>query len=238
MSTLRRLVHGRVDPADHRLLKHEADVRGISQTKCVGDIIREYVALRKEMLSVINSAEAPGEAHVGLLHSLVARMEGRLAVLLSGPERNRCGRGDQQTHRDPRLTRVAQASAAAPAGSLRLRSHSFPLPVSISSARSALRVPPGGTQRAGQSPHRHCGLTAGASVAGHERGQGMKMLWVWLEFLLATALLLALLTAPAWAQRSGVADPHSADRRIAASTPLPATAAPMPDRGGCSRNRR
>jgi len=82
MSTLRRLVHGRVDPADHRLLKHEADVRGISQTKCVGDIIREYFALRKEMLSVINSPEAPGEAHVGLVHSLVARMEGRLAVLL------------------------------------------------------------------------------------------------------------------------------------------------------------
>src|SRR2546421_9800577 len=82
MSTLRRVVHGRVDPADHRLLKHEADTRGISQTKCVGDIIREYFALRKEMLSVINSPEAPGEAHVGLVHSLVARMEGRLAVLL------------------------------------------------------------------------------------------------------------------------------------------------------------
>lgn len=83
MSTLRRLVHGRVDPVDHRLLKHEADARGISQTKCVGDIIREYFALRKEMLSVINSPEAPGEAHVGLVHSLVARMEGRLAVLLT-----------------------------------------------------------------------------------------------------------------------------------------------------------
>ena len=83
MSTLRRLVHGRVDPADHRLLKHEADTRGISQTKCVGDIIREYFALRKEMLSVINSPEAPGEAHVGLVHSLVARMEGPLAVLLT-----------------------------------------------------------------------------------------------------------------------------------------------------------
>src|SRR2546421_6590018 len=83
MSTLRRLVHGRVDPADHRLLRHEADARGISQTKCVGDIIREYFALRKEMLSVINSPEVPGEAQVGLVHSLVARMKGRLAVLLT-----------------------------------------------------------------------------------------------------------------------------------------------------------
>jgi hypothetical protein len=52
-STLRRLVHGRVDRADHRLLKHEADARGISMTKCVGDILREYFALRKEMLSVL-----------------------------------------------------------------------------------------------------------------------------------------------------------------------------------------
>ena len=32
---------------------------------------------------MINSPEAPGEAHVGLVHSLVARMEGRLAVLLT-----------------------------------------------------------------------------------------------------------------------------------------------------------
>lgn len=83
MTTLRRLVHGRVDPADRRLLKREAERRGISVTKCVGDIIREYFALRKEMLSVINSPEAPGEAHVGLVHSLVARLEGRLAVMLT-----------------------------------------------------------------------------------------------------------------------------------------------------------
>lgn len=27
----------------------------------------------------------------------------------------------------------------------------------------------------------------------------MKLVWAWLEFLLATGLLLALLTAPAWA---------------------------------------
>lgn len=47
------------------------------------DIIREYFALRKEMLSAINSPEAPGGAHVGLVHSLVARMGGRLAVLLT-----------------------------------------------------------------------------------------------------------------------------------------------------------
>ena len=83
MTTLRQLVHGRVDRADRRLLDREAEIRGISLTKCVGDIIREYFALRKEMLSVIKSPDAPGEAHIGLVHSLVARMESRLAVTLS-----------------------------------------------------------------------------------------------------------------------------------------------------------
>jgi len=35
------------------------------------------------MLSVIQSPDSPGEAHIGLVHSLVARMEGRLAVTLT-----------------------------------------------------------------------------------------------------------------------------------------------------------
>ena len=52
MTTLRQLVHGRVDRADRRLLDREAELRGISLTKCVGDIIREYFALRQEMVSV------------------------------------------------------------------------------------------------------------------------------------------------------------------------------------------
>jgi hypothetical protein len=32
---------------------------------------------------VIKSPDAPGDAHLGLVHSLVARMEGRLAVMLT-----------------------------------------------------------------------------------------------------------------------------------------------------------
>src|SRR6266540_814724 len=83
MTTLRQLVHGRVDRTDRRLLDREAEIRGISLTKCVGDIIREYFALRKEMVSVIKSSDALGEAHIGLVHSLVARMEGRLALSLT-----------------------------------------------------------------------------------------------------------------------------------------------------------
>ncbi len=57
---------------DHRLLHREAEVRGISMTRCVGDIIREYFAFRQEALSVIKEPDAPADAHVGLVHSLVA----------------------------------------------------------------------------------------------------------------------------------------------------------------------
>ena len=46
MSTLRRLIHGRVDPGDHRALKLEAAARGVSMTACVGECLREYFALR------------------------------------------------------------------------------------------------------------------------------------------------------------------------------------------------
>ena len=49
-----------------------------SDALAAGSIIREYFALRQEMLSVIKSPDAAGEAHIGLVHSLVARMEGRL----------------------------------------------------------------------------------------------------------------------------------------------------------------
>ena len=58
MTTDWQLVHGRVDRADHRLLHREAGVRGISLTRYVGDIIREYFALRQEMLSLIKTPDA------------------------------------------------------------------------------------------------------------------------------------------------------------------------------------
>ena len=80
MRAFRQLIHGRVDRADHQRLKDEAAARGISLNKCVGDIVREYFALRTEMSSVINLQGVPGEGHPGLVHSLVARMEERLGT--------------------------------------------------------------------------------------------------------------------------------------------------------------
>jgi hypothetical protein len=82
VSTFRRLIHGRVDPADHRQLQQEAAARGISMTACVGDIIREYFALRVEMASAVALPGKPGERHTGLIHSILARTEERLAATL------------------------------------------------------------------------------------------------------------------------------------------------------------
>src|SRR5437762_4163165 len=82
VSMLRRLIHGRVDPADHRQLQQEAAARGVSMTACVGDILREYFALRVEMASVVDTPGKPGERHTGLIHSILARTEERLATTL------------------------------------------------------------------------------------------------------------------------------------------------------------
>ena len=75
-----QLIHGRIDRADHRRLKSEAATRGISMSRCVGDVVREYFALRQEMLSVIRTPDEPGTGHLGLVHSLVSRMEERLGT--------------------------------------------------------------------------------------------------------------------------------------------------------------
>jgi hypothetical protein len=49
-------------------------------SRCVGDVVREYFALRQEMLSVIRTPEEPATGHPGLVHSLVSRMEERLGT--------------------------------------------------------------------------------------------------------------------------------------------------------------
>ncbi len=80
MSSFKQLIHGRVDRGDHQRLKAEAAARGISMNICVGDVVREYFALRSEMLSVTSSPGVPGDGQPGLVHSLVARMEERLGT--------------------------------------------------------------------------------------------------------------------------------------------------------------
>src|SRR5438132_9572361 len=82
MSKIRRLVHARLEPADYRQLQQEAAARGLSAMACARDCLREYFALRTEMASVVTAPGQPGERHTGLIHSLLARTEERLAATL------------------------------------------------------------------------------------------------------------------------------------------------------------
>src|SRR2546427_3347108 len=82
MTTFRRLIHGRVDPDDHRQLQQEAAAWRVSMTACVGDCLREYFALRTEMASAVAAPGKAGERHTGLIHSILARTEQRLVATL------------------------------------------------------------------------------------------------------------------------------------------------------------
>jgi hypothetical protein len=79
---LRREIHSYLPLADYQRLQQEAAARGASLSKCVADCLREYLALRADMASVAMAPGALGEPHQGLIHTLLARTEERLAASL------------------------------------------------------------------------------------------------------------------------------------------------------------
>ena len=79
---LRREIHSYVPLADYQRLQQEAAARGGSLSQCVADCLREYLALRAELAGVAVRPGALGEPHQGLLHTLLARTEERLAATL------------------------------------------------------------------------------------------------------------------------------------------------------------
>ncbi len=79
---LRREIHSYVPLADYQRLQQEAAARGASLSQCVADCLREYLALRAELAGVAVSPGALGEPHQGLLPTLLARTEERLAATL------------------------------------------------------------------------------------------------------------------------------------------------------------
>jgi hypothetical protein len=80
LSKLRRTVYGKLEMTDFRQLRQEASARGVTLTVCVADCLREYFALRHEMATAVTTAGEPGGRHTGLIHSLLARSEERLAA--------------------------------------------------------------------------------------------------------------------------------------------------------------
>jgi hypothetical protein len=79
---IRRTIYGKLELADFRHLKQEASARGVTVTSCVADCLREYFALRQEMATAVTTAGEPGARHTGLIHSLLARSEERLAATI------------------------------------------------------------------------------------------------------------------------------------------------------------
>ncbi len=78
----RREIHSYVPLDDYRRLQQEAAARGASLSKCVADCLREYLALRAELAGVAEAPGELGEPHRGLIHTLLARTEERLAASL------------------------------------------------------------------------------------------------------------------------------------------------------------
>ena len=81
MNRIRRAVYSHLDPAEYRQLRCEAAARGVSLAACIADCLREYFAFRAEMATATTPTEA-GAPHTGLIHSLFARTEERLAATL------------------------------------------------------------------------------------------------------------------------------------------------------------
>jgi hypothetical protein len=79
---IRRTIYGKLEMPDFRHLKQEAAARGVTVTACVADCLREYFALRQEMATAVTTAGEPGARHTGLIHSLLARSEERLAATI------------------------------------------------------------------------------------------------------------------------------------------------------------
>ncbi len=79
---LRREIHSYVPLADYQRLQQEAAARGASLSKCVADCLREYLALRAEMAGIAAAPGELGEPQQGLIHTLLARTEERLAATL------------------------------------------------------------------------------------------------------------------------------------------------------------
>jgi predicted ATPase len=82
MAELRRRVYSMLGPEDYRRLEQEAAARHASLMTCIADCLREYFTLRAEMASAVTTPGEPGEPHAGLIHSILARTEERLAATL------------------------------------------------------------------------------------------------------------------------------------------------------------
>ena len=76
-------VHAYLVPEDYRRLRLEALARGVSLSKCVGDCLAEYFALRQEMAMAFETPDQAGTlTPPRVIHVLLAQTEQRLVASL------------------------------------------------------------------------------------------------------------------------------------------------------------
>jgi hypothetical protein len=78
-------VHAYLHPEDYRRLRLEALARGVSLSKCAGDCLAEYFALRQEMATAFEMPDQAGPlAPSRVIHVLLAQTEQRLVATPEG----------------------------------------------------------------------------------------------------------------------------------------------------------
>jgi hypothetical protein len=76
-------VHAYLVPEDYRRLRLEALARGVSLSKCAGDCLAEYFALRREMATAFETPDQAGPlTPPRVIHVLLAQTEQRLVATL------------------------------------------------------------------------------------------------------------------------------------------------------------
>jgi hypothetical protein len=76
-------VHAYLVPEDYRRLRLEALARGVSLSRCAGDCLAEYFALRQEMVTAFETPDQAGTlTPPRVIHVLLAQTEQRLVATL------------------------------------------------------------------------------------------------------------------------------------------------------------
>ncbi len=76
-------IHAYLVPEDYQRLRLEALARGVSLSKCAGDCLAEYFALRQEMATAFETPDRAGTSTAPrVIHVLLAQTEQRLVATL------------------------------------------------------------------------------------------------------------------------------------------------------------
>src|SRR2546422_8948231 len=82
-NAMKQPIRTHLSAEDQERLGQEATARGVSTSQCIRDCLREYFALRAEVATAFETPGGAGEPPTtGLIHTLLARTEGRLVATL------------------------------------------------------------------------------------------------------------------------------------------------------------